>query len=331
MPADTDQLTDKLAIVIVTYKRAELLQVLFDSILANGILPWHVYVVDNDKDAKVAAMCASLGTSMKDASRVIYLPQETNTGGSGGFSTGMESAYKDGAEWIWVMDDDVKMLPGAIAALKPWMDDAAKNDHLVIQGQRLNFDGSPFYWQYHFWYRLGIPNPIAPSGFKEGETFRAMNTACFEGSLFHRSIVGKIGAPDKRFFIYWDDTIYGYLASRHTQPILIKDVILQRTRTINNMKLGSVRKLNSASDMVRYHIMRNRAYMAKYVMLAGEYNSVLWGLGTVLTFAKEVIRLFVSKGFKSGIHELIRGIKDGRKLAKDKSWKPMPPLEDRQA
>ena len=50
---------------------------------------------------------------------------------------------------------------------------------------------------------------------------------CFEGACFKRSVVQKIGLPDARFFIYWDDALYGYLASKVTQPILIPDFVLQ--------------------------------------------------------------------------------------------------------
>lgn len=318
-------LVERTAIVIVTYKRLELLQVLFESIRANTRWPERIYVVDNDADEAVGAAVAALDADLVGCT-VIWIPMSTNTGGSGGFSKGVDAAYHDGAEWLWLMDDDVKLLPDALEKLVPWMNTAQENDHLAIQGCRLNFDGSDFYWQYQLIEKLGIPNPIAPSAFKEGETCRPMNTACFEGGLFHRSIVQRIGIPDYRFFIYWDDAIYGYLASRITQPILIKDILMQRTRTIANIRLGSVRKLNSTSNMVRYYIMRNRGYMARYMQLEGRYNPVLWGLGTAATFLKEFIRLFITKDFKEGLPAIRKGMKDARVLLKDAGWQPMPPL-----
>lgn len=322
-----------LAIVIVTYKREGLLQVLFDSLAKGAAYPGRVYVVDNDRDPEVGRMCAALeavlgqGTRPDAAPHVIWIPMDTNTGGSGGFCKGIEAAWRDGAEWIWVMDDDVVLLPGALEKIRPWLDRAVGEDHLVIQPRRLNYDGSIFYWQFHFLYRLGIQNPFGPSGFKKGEAWRTMNAACFEGGVFHRSVIGRIGAPDYRFFIYWDDTIYGYLASKVTHPVLISDILLKRLRHIDNVRIGKVRKLNSTSNTVRYHIMRNRGYMAKYVQLHGEYNALLWGIGTFFAFAKEVIRLFISKEFSSGIKELWRGVRDARKVFKDKDWHPMPRLD----
>ena len=39
---------DKLAIVIVTYKRQKLLATLFDSLKALTVAPWRIVVVDNE-------------------------------------------------------------------------------------------------------------------------------------------------------------------------------------------------------------------------------------------------------------------------------------------
>lgn len=313
------------AIVIVTYKRQKLLQALFESIKDNSKWPGQIYVIDNDANEAVNRLVAQLNSGLPGVI-ATWVPMKTNTGGSGGFSKGVDLAYASGAEWIWLMDDDVKLLPDALERLLPWMKVGLEQDHRAIQCRRLNFDGSDFYWQYRFINSLGIPNPIAPSSFAEGETSRPMNTACFEGGLFHRSIIEQIGIPDYRFFIYWDDAIYGYLASKITKPILIKDVLMQRTRAIANVKLGSVRKLNSTSNMVRYYIMRNRGYMARYMKLQGDYNPVLWTMGTLATFVKEFIRLFITKDFKKGLPALRRGMKDARVIIKDPTWQPMPPL-----
>ena len=221
------------------------------------------------------------------------------------------------------MDDDVAVLPDAIEKLAPWT-----LHHDVIQGSRNDYDGGPFYWQYHFIVPLGIPDPIAPAAFGP-RGYRLMNTMCFEGGLFRRNIVEKIGFPDGRFFIYWDDTMYGYLASKVTNPIEVKDVIIRRTRDIDNWNIAGLRQLNSTSDMNRYHIMRNRGYMARYFMVYGDYRPALFALGTAATAIKEVIRLVaVDKGhLRSGLSAIARGWWDSHKLLHDPDWRPMPALK----
>ena len=327
---------DKLAIVVVTFKRQELLAKLFDSFCGLTRAPWRIVIVDNENSEQTRQMVEDLGRRTDElwgvegdaadteggTARVAYAPQSDNLGGAGGFSAGVKRAYELGAQWFWVMDDDVMVVPEAIERLEPWT-----HTHRVVQGSRYDYDGGPFYWQYHFIVPLGIPNPIAPAAFDESG-FRTMSTMCFEGGLFARSVVDEIGFPDPRFFIYWDDTVYGYLASKVTESIVVSDIILQRSRDIPNWDIAGVRQLNGTSDMNRYHIMRNRGYMMQYFRLHGDYNRFLFGLGTAATFAKEVIRLIaVDHKFKTGMSALFRGMRDARKIYRDKTWEPMPPLK----
>ena len=337
MPSTLPAPIDKLAIVVVTYKRQELLANLFDSMTELTAAPWRIVIVDNENSRETEAMCTAFnerlanlwGTDIEQpdakggTDRVIYAPQLENGGGAGGFSAGTKCAYDLGAQWFWVMDDDVLVIPEGIERLAKWTD-----RYDVIQGSRLDFDGGAFFWQYQLILSLGIPNPVAKWDLGP-EGYRAMNQLCFEGGLFRRNIVEKIGLPDPRFFIYWDDTMYGYRASKVTNPIVVPDVVLRRTREIGNWDIAGVRQLNSTSDMNRYHIMRNRGYMARYFMTYGDYRPLLFGLGTVLTAVKEVIRLTMvdREHFKTGIVQIAKGWWDSRKLLHDPEWQPMPPLK----
>ena len=213
---------ERLALVVVTYKRQEMLANLFDSIAALDNAPWRIVIVDNENSPATEKMaaefnerCATLWGRDDEADakgnldRVVYAPQLENTGGAGGFSAGVKRAYELGAQWFWVMDDDVLVIPQAISRLAKWTD-----RYDVIQGSRLDFDGGAFFWQYQLIVPLGIPNPVAPANLGEAGC-KPMNQLCFEGGLFSRRVVQKIGYPDARFFIYGDDACYGYLASKH--------------------------------------------------------------------------------------------------------------------
>ncbi|MGN6127616.1 MAG: glycosyl transferase, partial [Humibacter sp.] len=65
----------------------------------------------------------------------------------------------------------------------------------------------------------------------------------------------------------------------------------------------------------------------KYYRSLGVYRPVPFALGTSLTFGKELIRLVFVERTVRGTSHLFRGLRDGRKIAKDASWQPMPPLE----
>lgn len=327
---------ENVAIVVVTFKRQELLRKLFDSYLQSTVAPWRIVVVDNENSQATADVVhvfereanALWGLAAADGrggkSRVVYCPQPENLGGSGGFSAGVKAAYELGAQWFWLMDDDVAIEPEGLARLSKWAE-----RYKVVQGSRYDYDGGPFYWQYHFSIALGIYDPFAPAAFNfDGE--RPMNVACFEGGLFAREIVEKIGFPDNRFFLYWDDAMYGYRASKVCQPVVVPDFIMRRTREMKNWDIAGVRQLNSTSDNTRYYIMRNRGYMARYFKYYGDYRRFAFGLGTLLTFAKEFVRLVVvdREHIASGTKRLLAGWRDSRKILRDSEWQPMPALVD---
>ena len=133
------------ALVIVTFKRQELLSNLLNSITQLTQAPWRIIVVDNENSSETASLVSEFSEKVKttwgettddpDAhggtNRVCYIPMEQNTGGSGGFSEGVRVGYELGAEWFWVMDDDVAVLPDGLDKLDAWSDKAE-----VIQGQR---------------------------------------------------------------------------------------------------------------------------------------------------------------------------------------------------
>jgi hypothetical protein len=231
----------------------------------------------------------------------------------------MRLAHELGSEWIWLMDDDVEVIPDGLAKMGTWAPRFKS-----IQGRRYDYDGSEFYWQYRLSIPFGIPIPFAPAGFDDSG-YREMNSGCFEGMFIHRDVVTEIGLPDPRFFIYWDDSVYGWLASRRTTAVIVNEFVLRRTREIRQWDMG-VRHLNASSDAYRYYIMRNRGIMKHYFRSEGAYRPVRFWLGSVLTFAKEIIRLVFVERKVRGTSNLFRGIRDGRRIAKDAAWTPMPAL-----
>jgi GT2 family glycosyltransferase len=306
-------------IAVVTYNRSGLLTRLLASIVAMDPKPGHVVVIDNASTDDTTDVVESYRERLGDT-ELVYRRMDTNTGGSGGFSEGMRVAYELGSEWIWLMDDDVEVIDDGLAKMGKWAPRFKS-----IQGRRYDYDGSEFYWQYRIAERMGIPIPFAPASF-DSSGYKPMNSGCFEGMFIHRDIVRQIGLPDPRFFIYWDDQTYGWLASRKTTSVIVDEFVLRRTREIKQWDMG-IRHMNASSNAYRYYIMRNRAIIKRYYRSLDVYNPVLFGLGTALTFGKELIRLFLVERTVRGTSNLFRGLKDGRKIANDASWQPMPPLE----
>ena len=253
--------------------------------------------------------------------QLVHHWQATNSGGAGGFSEGTRVALADGADWVWLMDDDVEILPQALERFGPWM-----QQFHCIHGRRYDVDGSPFYWQAKFNNFLAVPLPYGRNNFND-QGVAITNSGTFEGMLIHAEVVRKIGLPDPRFFISWDDAVYAWLASQFTQVAYVDEYVLQKKRDQKQINLAGVRHFNDSSPLARYHVMRNRAYVAKYFDAYGQLNHLGFAIGTALTFAKEVFRLLALDHTLRGIGDLIRGMRDSRKLLADTTWQPMDPAD----
>lgn len=312
-------LPQKVAISIVTFNRPQLLDELLHSISQMAELPWRIVVVDNASTDNTQEIVTRWESTFP-AGVLVNALQATNSGGAGGFSVGTQIALDIGADWVWLMDDDVEVLPDAFEKLAPWME-----RFKVIHGRRYDVDGTPFYWQAKFNQFLGVPLPYSAKDFN-ADGFAITNSGTFEGMLIAVDTVRHIGLPDPRFFISWDDAIYAWLASRITEVVYVDEFVLQKKRAQKQVNLG-VRHLNDSSPLAKYHVMRNRAYVGRYFEIHGGLSRIGFGLGTALTFAKEVFRLVVVERSFTGFDALVRGWKDGRAIWHDTSWQPMPALD----
>jgi GT2 family glycosyltransferase len=282
--------------------------------------PAGVVVVDNASTDDTPDVITRFAEAMPDGMVTTHHRLAENSGGSGGFSAGVEVALSLGADWVWLMDDDVSVLPAALADLAPWTE-----RFRCLHGRRWDHDGTPFFWQARFAPSLGIFYPRPGDLFKDGDFFLT-NTGTFEGMMVHREVVARVGLPDPRFFLTWDDAVYGWLASQVTDVAYVNVFVLRRLRPQRSISLG-VRHLNDSSDLSRFLVMRNRAYVANYLEERGQLNRVGFAAGTFLTFGKEVLRAMAVERRPRGIIPIVRGYRASRQARRDDSWLPMAPYE----
>ncbi|QDY90704.1 glycosyltransferase [Arthrobacter sp. UKPF54-2] len=307
---------ENLYAVVVTYNRADYLRNLLDSFARLGTGPARIIVVDNasgDHTADVVAAALAAGQP------IDYERLDENVGGAGGFSRGVELALGRGAEWLWLMDDDVEVLPGAVEALAKFTP-----EYSCLIGRRYDADGKPFFWQHHFVEALGVFLPVSRDVFAHSEVFRT-NVGNFEGMLIKASVARSIGLPDPRFFITWDDLIYGWLAAQQTPVVYVNAFVIKKVRAQRQVDLG-LRHLNDSSDLSRRYVMRNRGHVAQYLRAHGKFHRLGFGAGTALTFLKEIARLVLVERTLKGTGALWRGWRESRAILADSGWKPMPPL-----
>lgn len=308
---------ENLYAVVVTYNRADFLQNLLESFARLDTRPARIIVVDNassDHTPEVVARAIAAGGAPIEYER---LPE--NIGGAGGFSRGVELALQSGAEWLWLMDDDVEVLPGAVEALARFTP-----DYSCMIGRRYDANGNPFFWQHHFVDALGVFLPVSRDVFRHSDVFRT-NVGNFEGMLINAAVVRDIGLPDPRFFITWDDTIYGWLAAQQTPVVYVNAFVIKKVRAQRQVDLG-LRHLNDSSDLSRRYVMRNRGHVGQYLRAHGKFSRPGFAAGTALTFLKEMVRLILVERTLKGTGALWRGWRESRAILADDGWQPMPPL-----
>jgi rhamnopyranosyl-N-acetylglucosaminyl-diphospho-decaprenol beta-1,3/1,4-galactofuranosyltransferase len=301
------------AAVVVTYNRKDYLSQLLPSLLASSRPLDAIYVIDN---ASTDGTQEFLTTQYADEPTVRPVLLADNTGGSGGFYSGVLAAYADGHDWFWLMDDDVTALPDGLEGLLRYADRSG-----CIHGRRIDFHGGAFFWQPRINEWLGIPLPYLRDPFADGADVFETNSGVFEGMLVSRDVVAQIGPPDPRFFITWDDAVYALIASRVTTVVYVDHFSLKRQREQRQMSLA-VRHLNDASDLFRFHVMRNRGYLAHYLTLLGAYHAPGFAVGTLLTFLKEILRLVYVEHTLKGTRALLRGWREARRIAGG-PWQPV--------
>ncbi|MBF9670163.1 glycosyltransferase [Bifidobacterium dentium] len=312
-------MTDKTCIVIVTYKRQTFLERLLESIGRLERVPWGIVIVDNESSNETSEIVRSKTASLENAGcEIWYEPQAKNLGGSGGFRYGIQSAVDHGAEWLWIMDDDVEVVPDALTILDQY---SSKADAIV--GNRIGFNGTIVkapYWINSF---LGIANPFNRNPFHNGNPDTAMtNILCFEGSFVSAKLVERIGPPDSSFFIYWDDVTYGYVASHFFKLLRVNKAVVRRTRDTDAKQIHDF-SIDNINDKKRYYMIRNRGLMGCYFRLVGDYNPLGFRLGSYYVLIRELLRLLLAKQISiKSLRSLTTGWRDMKVSLKDISWKP---------
>ena len=283
-------------VFIVTYNKLKSLKRVVECVKKQSAHIDRIFVINNSStDGTEEWLSTVMGISV--------IKQE-NLGGAGGFHTGIKTCYELGADWIWMMDDDVFPHDDCLASLLKFT-----NVSECINTTRYWADGGYVPQIFRYDIDRNHSYELKPDFTKD---YIKINTCCFEGLLISRNLVSKIGYPDKRFFVAFDDTIYGYLASYYTNPIVVKDAVAD--------------KLQKASDIrprpfYTYYSVRNR-------YLVEQYKKEITGKGfTIMKEIKDLV-FIVMRSFKFLIIErnkqmasaLLRGYVDSLKGVIGKSY-----------
>lgn len=237
----------------------------------------------------------------QDGISVLSLPE--NTGGAGGFAAGMEWAYDRGYGWMWIMDDDVVPIEGALDVLV-----ANKCRADVIQGAKYEADGSECVFE-------GLLNPRTMRRRKIRVAdvpkcgYVSCNVATFEGLFVSHRAVEAIGVPDASFFYGLDDLLYGYQASEKSRFIFVPQFVLKKQIDKSRTSFFG-RRFYSSTPQSRYYHVRNYWKVMRYLRDTGAGSWRMYVTYAYEVFKAVAITLVVEWNFK-GAALVLKGIMDG--------------------
>jgi rhamnopyranosyl-N-acetylglucosaminyl-diphospho-decaprenol beta-1,3/1,4-galactofuranosyltransferase len=186
-------MTDKIYVVVVTHRRPESLANSLDALCAQTRRLDGLIVVDNDGDSRVRDLVASQPIPS------TYLGSRRNLGGAGGFALGMLHALAEGADWVWLADDDGWPLdPSVLGVL---LDCATRCALAEVSPMVCNIDDPE---RLAFPLRRGLVWRRRVSELGDGELLRGY-ASLFNGALFRASTIEAVGVPDLRLFVRGDE------------------------------------------------------------------------------------------------------------------------------
>lgn len=196
---DTRRTSHRVCAVIPTYNRAELLCEALIGLAAQTRRLDAVLVIDN---------ASTDGTTEQVSERfpwVNLLRLDFNTGSAGGFAAGIQWAYQDGHDWVWLVDNDSVPEPDALSEL------LAAHDRFASE-PRPDLLAAKVVWTDGTLLPMNTPtvkrrNPALLYWAAEHATL-SIRYAPYTGVLVSRRAIEAHGLPLTDYFLYDDDTEY---------------------------------------------------------------------------------------------------------------------------
>ncbi len=309
-------MNETICTVIVTFNRKDLLLETIEAVITQNRKSDAIIIVDNastdgtDKllDEKHIISLESKSEkyigdvyykSIYKNTIVYYLKKKSNTGGAGGFYTGLKFGYENNFDMFWIMDDDVIPDKFALFELEKNIrrfDNIGYVCSRVISenGDSMNIPkidlrpGKTFYpdWEKHL--ELGLIKIIEST---------------FVSLLIPAKTIEKIGFPIPEMFIWGDDSEYTRRITQKFEAYLIGTSKVVHKRKIQG-KPDILTETNDFRLKLFYYQYRNKIFVFR------KYDHKI----LIIVLVKSIIDIFKSifapKGLKK-IKIIYSGIKDG--------------------
>jgi GT2 family glycosyltransferase len=275
--------------VVVTYNRLPLLLESLAALAAQVRRPDGIVVIDN---ASTDGTAEAVAPAHPDV-RVVRLA--TNTGGAGGFAAGLHCALADGADLVWLMDDDTVPEPGALDELLAARDRYDGPPPAVVASRVVWTDGREH----------PMNTPRRKPFVRRPELQRADGAGCvpirsasFVSVLVDAEQARRLGAPIADYFLWNDDFEYTTRLLRRAPGLLCPaSTVVHKTKTFGGADADPGERF--------YYEVRNKVWTLTRARSLSPLERLLYAAATVRrwtrTFAGSSDRRTLSRALRRGL------------------------------
>jgi GT2 family glycosyltransferase len=281
----------RIAAVVVTWNRRDLLEESLDAIAAQTLQPVQTVVVDNASTDGTADLLAG-----RPDLEVVTL--SANTGGAGGFAAGIERALTFEPDLVWLLDDDtVPTATAAEALATTW------EDHARLTGRHPSVLASRVVWTDGRDHPMNTPRP--KPGASKAETAAAREVGCipirsasFVSIMCDAEVIGERGLPVADYFLWNDDFEYSTRLIRERAGLYCPDsVVVHKTRTFGSTDADPGERF--------FYEVRNKVWMFSRSTGLSPWEKTLYGGSTARrwtkTFARSTDRPTLTRALGRGL------------------------------
>lgn len=249
----------RIACVIVTFNRLELLKKTLKCYNNQTKAPDYLIVVDNHSNDGTPSFLDEWKLQQHDFECfVIHLSE--NIGGSGGFYYGCQKALELNVDYVWLADDDACPALNVFEKFSKHIHDdsrakkAAALCSVVLEQGRIQVD-------HRRRYKLSWDNLIAISVPLEEykKDFFTLQLFSYVGVLIKSDILHKVGLCEKGFFIYNDDAEHSLRVGKWGEILCYTDMEVLHEKPVTPRKKGNQEWV----DWHYYYSARNSYLMLK--------------------------------------------------------------------
>lgn len=286
----------KVIAVVLTYNRSELLQKCLDGILSQTRPCDDILVINN---ASTDGTRELLESGRYPGIKIYSLKE--NRGAAGGFNAGFRLAYDNGADQVWMMDDDVIPEPDALEKL---LDADALLDG---QGAKRSYLVSLAYSEKGQWcnlpYLSGRHASSWPSFLAHGLV--AVGYSTFVSILVPRETLEKYGLPIQSMFIWGEDAEFTLRVTREDPGYLVGN------SRVAHVRPGTGISILTETNPTRIAYYRN--FVRNNIFLARKYKTRRRFLSVIASSLALITRLMVSGELRKA-SIVMRGVVQGMRF-----------------